>query len=67
MIPALAVAPSKILIQSNGYLMAQDWTRGRSAGVDWRYVVTPESCGAVCDILINSDNPNTVLILEGYG
>jgi photosystem II stability/assembly factor-like uncharacterized protein len=67
MIPALAVAPSKILIQSNGYLMAHNRSRNRDADSDWRYVVTPESCGVVCDILINPDNPDIVLVLEGYG
>jgi photosystem II stability/assembly factor-like uncharacterized protein len=67
MIPALAVAPSKILIQSNGYLMAHNRSRNRDADSDWWYVVTPESCGTVCDILINPDNPDTVLVLEGYG
>jgi len=67
MISALAVSPSKLLIQSNDYLMAHNRARNRDADSDWGYVVTPESCGVVCDILINPDNPDTVLILEGYG
>ncbi len=67
MISALAVGPSRLLIQSSDYLMAHNRARNRDTDDDWRYVVTPESCGAVCDILINPDNPDTVLILEGYG
>jgi len=62
-INALAVDPSVLLIQHSGYLMA--YGKGRSQ--IWRDVVTPESCGEVCDILINPNNPNTVLVLEGYG
>ena len=62
-INAMAVHPSKILVQNNGYLMSF----GRGRNNIWEDVVTPESCGEVCDILINPDNPNTVLILEGYG
>ena len=62
-ISALAVHPSVSLVQANNYLMA--YGKGRNIG--WEDVVTPESCGTVCDILINPDNPNTVLILEGYG
>lgn len=67
MIPALAVSPSRILIQSNGYLMTRSRARNRDTDNDWRYVATPESCGEICDILINPDNPDIVLILEGYG
>ena len=63
MISALAVTPSKVLIQSNSYLMAHN----RDADGAWRYVVTPESCGVVCDILTNPTNPDIVLILEDYG
>jgi hypothetical protein len=63
MIPALAVAPSTVLIQSNSYLMAHN----RDADGAWQYVVTPESCGVVCDILINPSDPDIVLILEDYG
>lgn len=62
-INALAVDPSVILVQNSGYLMAY----GRGRNTIWEDVVTPESCGEVCDILINPDNPDTVLILEGYG
>ena len=62
-INAMAVDPSKILVQNNGYLMSF----GRGRNNIWEDVVTPESCGEVCDILINPENPNTVLILEGYG
>lgn len=62
-IQALAVDPSVVLVQNSGYLMAH----GRGRRDTWEDVVTPESCGEVCDILINPDNPNTVLILEGYG
>lgn len=67
MISALAVSPFRMLIQSNDYLMAHNRARNRDTADDWRYVVTPESCGTVCDILINPDNPDTVLILEGFG
>ncbi len=62
-IAALAVDPSLILVQNSGYLMAYRKRRNFT----WEEVVTPESCGEVCDILINPDNPDTVLILEGYG
>jgi photosystem II stability/assembly factor-like uncharacterized protein len=62
-IAAIAVAPSTVIVQNSGYLMA--YGRGRIAS--WRDVVTPESCGEVCDILIHPDDPDTVLILEGYG
>jgi photosystem II stability/assembly factor-like uncharacterized protein len=62
-INAMAVDPRMILVQNNGYLMSF----GRGRNVVWEDVVTPPSCGEVCDILINPENPNTVLILEGYG
>jgi len=62
-INALAVDPRMILVQNSGYLMSY----GRGRNNIWEDVVTPESCGEVCDILINPDNPDTVLILEGYG
>ncbi|HUT44785.1 MAG TPA: hypothetical protein VMX36_00805 [Sedimentisphaerales bacterium] len=62
-IAALAVAPSKVIVQNSGYLMEYRKTRTAT----WQDVVTPESCGEVCDILINPDDPDTVLILEGYG
>ncbi|MHC4539477.1 MAG: WD40/YVTN/BNR-like repeat-containing protein [Planctomycetota bacterium] len=62
-IAALAVGPSMVIAQNSGYLMAH----GRGRRETWEDVVTPESCGTVCDILINPDNPDTVLILEGYG
>jgi hypothetical protein len=62
-INALAAAPSTVIVQNSGYLMA--YVRGRTA--TWQDVVTPPSCGTVCDILINPDDPDTVLILEGYG
>ena len=62
-INALAAAPSTVIVQNSGYLMA--YGRGRIA--TWQDVVTPPSCGTVCDILINPDDPDTVLILEGYG
>ncbi|MFC1637290.1 WD40/YVTN/BNR-like repeat-containing protein, partial [Planctomycetota bacterium] len=62
-INAMAVDPRLILVQNSGYLMSF----GRGRNNIWEDVVTPPSCGEVCDILINPDNPNTVLILEGYG
>ncbi|MHC4701700.1 MAG: WD40/YVTN/BNR-like repeat-containing protein, partial [Planctomycetota bacterium] len=62
-INALAVDPSVLIAQSGGYLM----TYGKGRGLEWRDVVTPPSCGTVCDILINPENPDNVLILEGYG
>jgi photosystem II stability/assembly factor-like uncharacterized protein len=62
-ISVLAAAPSAVIVQNSGYLMA--YKRGRTA--TWQDVVTPESYGEVCDILINPDNPDTVLILEDYG
>jgi len=62
-IAAIAAAPSKVIVQNSGYLM--EYRKARTA--TWRDVVTPESCGEVCDILINPDDPDTVLILEGYG
>ena len=62
-INALAVDPSMILVQNSGYLMSY----GRGRNIIWEDVVTPESCGEVCDILINPDNPNIVMVLEGYG
>jgi hypothetical protein len=40
---------------------------GKRRNFDWEDVVTPESCGTVCDILINPDNPNIVLALERFG
>ncbi len=63
-IAALAVAPSTVIVQNSGLLMAYS-RRGRATA--WHDLVTPESCGAVCDILINPDNSDIVLILEGYG
>jgi photosystem II stability/assembly factor-like uncharacterized protein len=62
-INALAVHPSTIIVQNSGYLMAY----GRGRFDTWRDVVTPPSCGEVCDILINPEDPDNVLILEGYG
>jgi len=63
-IAALAVAPSTVIVQNSGYLMAYN-RMGRTTA--WHDLVTPESCGEVCDILINPDNSDIVLILEGYG
>ena len=63
-IAALATTPSTVIVQNSGYLMAYD-RRGRTTA--WHDLVTPESCGEVCDILINPDDPDTVIILEGYG
>jgi photosystem II stability/assembly factor-like uncharacterized protein len=62
-INALAVHPSVLIAQNSGYLM----TYGKGRSDTWRDVVTPESCGTVCDILIDPDDPDKVLILEGYG
>lgn len=62
-INAMDVDPRMILIQSRGYLMSH----GRWGNFAWEDVMTPESCGTVCDILIHPDNPNVVLVLEGYG
>lgn len=62
-INAMDVDPRMILVQTSGYLISY----GRGRNNSWEDVVTPESCGEVCDILINPENPNTVLILEGYG
>lgn len=63
-IAALAAAPSTVIVQNNGLLMEYSRT-GRTT--EWHDLVTPESCGEVCDILINPDNSDIVLILEGYG
>jgi photosystem II stability/assembly factor-like uncharacterized protein len=63
-IAAIAVTPSTIIVQNSGYLMTYS-RRGRTT--TWQEAVTPASCGEVCDILINPDNPDIVLILEGYG
>ena len=62
-IVALAAAPSTVIVQNNGYLMAYEGS-GNNA---WRDVVTPPSCGIVCDILIDYNNTDIVLILEDYG
>jgi len=62
-ISALAAAPSKLIVQNSGYLMSYN----DNPDNEWEYVVTPESCGTVCDILINPDNPDIVLILEDSG
>ena len=62
-ISALAAAPSKVVVQNSGYLMSYN----NNPDNVWQYVVTPESCGTVCDILLNSENPDIVLILEDYG
>ncbi|MHC4439254.1 MAG: hypothetical protein ACYS3S_18010 [Planctomycetota bacterium] len=62
-IAALAVDPSKVIVQNSGKLMT--YIQARTA--TWRNVVTPESCGEVCDILINPDNPDITIILEDYG
>ena len=66
-INALAVDPSVIITQNSGYLMAYGMSHGRGRTNTWEDVVTPESCGTVCDILIDPDNPDTVLVLEGAG
>jgi photosystem II stability/assembly factor-like uncharacterized protein len=63
-IAAIAVAPSTVIVQNSGLLMAYSRS-GRTTA--WHDLVTPESCGEVCDILINPDNSDIVLILEGYG
>jgi photosystem II stability/assembly factor-like uncharacterized protein len=63
-IAALAVAPITVIVQNSGLLMEYS-RRGRTTA--WHDLVTPESCGEVCDILINPDNSDIVLILEGYG
>lgn len=63
-ITALAAAPSTVIVQNSGYLMEYSRT-GRAT--TWHDLVTPESCGEVCDILINPDDPDIVLVLEGYG
>lgn len=62
-INAMDVDPRMILVQNRGYLMSY----GKGGNFAWEDVITPESCGSICDILINPDNPDTVLILEGYG
>jgi photosystem II stability/assembly factor-like uncharacterized protein len=62
-IATLAAAPSKVIVQNSGYLMSYN----NNPDNVWQYVVTPESCGTVCDILLNPDNPDIVLILEGSG
>lgn len=62
-INAMDVDPRMILVQSRGYLMSY----GRGRNFVWEDVVTPESCGTVRDILIHPDNPNIVLVIEGYG
>ncbi len=62
-INALAVDPSVLIAQNSGYLM----TYGKGRTDTWQGVVTPESCGTVCDILIDPEDPDNVLILEGYG
>jgi len=62
-IAALAAAPSTLIVQNSGFLMAYKIVRT----AEWQEVVTPQSCGEVCDILIDPDNPDTVLILEGSG
>ena len=62
-IAALAEAPSTVIIQNSGFLMAYKQVRTAT----WQDVVTPQSCGEVCDILIDPDNPDAVLILEGSG
>jgi len=62
-INALAVDPAVLIVQNSGYLM----TYGGGRIDIWRDAVTPESCGEVCDIRIDPDNPENVLILEGYG
>ena len=51
------------MIQNSGELMEYKMARTAS----WQGVATPESCGEVCDILISSDNPDVVHILEDYG
>jgi len=63
-IAALAATPSTVIVQNSGLLMEYS-RRGRTTA--WHDLVTPESCGEVCDILINPDNSDIVLILEGYG
>jgi len=62
-IAALAADHSKVIVQNSGYLMSYNNNPENA----WQYVVTPESCGTVCDILINPGNPGIVLILEDYG
>jgi hypothetical protein len=61
-ISALAAASSRLVIQNGGNLMSCN-----NQDNVWQYVVTPESCGTVCDILLNPENPDKVLILEDYG
>ena len=62
-ISALAADSSGVIIQKSGYLMAY----GSGGTATWQDIVTPVSCGAVCDILLNPVNPDIVLILEDYG
>jgi photosystem II stability/assembly factor-like uncharacterized protein len=61
-INAMDVDPQMILIADGRYLMSY----GRERNFAWENIVTPASC-TIGDILINPDNPNIVLIIEGYG
>jgi hypothetical protein len=62
-IKAIDVDPRMILI-ANGdfYLMSLGWGRD----ITWEHVMPNPFC-TLGDILINPDNPETVLVLEGYG
>ncbi|MCG7852486.1 MAG: hypothetical protein MIO92_08185 [Methanosarcinaceae archaeon] len=65
-ITALAVAPSQpstVIVEYDGCGLMGSYT----SGANWDYLGYFVGCGNVCDIIINPDNADAVLALEGSG
>lgn len=65
-ITALAVAPSQpstVIVEYDGCGLMGSY----NSGANWDYLGYFVGCGNVCDILINPDNVDAVLALEGSG
>jgi photosystem II stability/assembly factor-like uncharacterized protein len=65
-ITALAVAPSRpstVIVEYDRCGLMGSYDRGDN----WDYLGYFVGCGNVCDILINPDNADAVLALEGFG
>jgi len=65
-ITALAVAPSRpstVVVEYDGCGLMGSY----NSGANWDYLGYFVGCGNVCDIIINPDNADAVLALEGAG
>ncbi|MHC4205711.1 MAG: VPS10 domain-containing protein [Planctomycetota bacterium] len=65
-ITAMAIAPSQpstLIVEYDGCGLMGSY----DSGANWDYLGYFVGCGNVCDIIINPDNADTVLALEGSG